>query len=348
MDTLTHALSGALLARATAPAAPTPGALSLRARLSAGFVAAAFPDCDFALRAVDPLAYLSALHQGPTHSLVLLPLWALGLALIFGRLSRRRWQAFYAPAALGIAIHIAGDVITAYGTLLLFPLSDWRASLSVAFVIDPYFSAILAAGLLAAWLLPSSGRPVAAVALLVLAGYVGLLAALHQRAADIGTGYAQAQGLVGARGRALPQPLSPFHWKVIVSDAGAYHEALVDLLPGPSLVQRVPLVPGFARMASAYRTPPQWRVRPLLGGSAFEIALAREAWEQDVFREFRRFARFPALYRIDTGSDGQCVWFVDLRFTLPERRPSFVFGLCRTRPGAEWQLRRERGPLWID
>lgn len=348
MDTLTHALSGALLARATAAAAPERGAPSLRERMSAGFVAAAFPDSDFVLRAVDSLAYLGTLHQGPTHSLLLLPLWALGLALVFGRLCGRRWRAFYAPAALGIAIHIAADAITAYGTQLLFPLSGWRASLSLAFVIDPYFTAILVAGLLVAWLLPSKGRPVAAAALLVLAGYVGLLAALHQRAVGIGIGYAQAQGLAAARSHALPQPLSPFHWKVIVSDDYAYHEALVDLQPGPSLVQKVPLVPPLARMAAAYRTMPQWRLRPLFGHGAFEIALAREAWEQDTFREFRRFARFPALYRIDAGGDGQCVWFVDLRFTLPERKPSFVFGLCRTGPGAEWQLRRERGPLWID
>ncbi|MGH8728304.1 MAG: metal-dependent hydrolase, partial [Burkholderiales bacterium] len=54
MDTLTHALSGALLARATASA--TQAHLAPGPRMAAGFFAAAFPDCDFALRLIDTLA----------------------------------------------------------------------------------------------------------------------------------------------------------------------------------------------------------------------------------------------------------------------------------------------------
>ncbi len=348
MDTLTHALSGALLTRATAPAHPSPRAPSLRQRMAAGFIAGAFPDCDFALRAVDTLWYLSQAHQGVTHSLLMLPAWALALALLFGKLFGKPWRAFYGPAALGIGIHIAGDVITAYGTQLFAPVSGWRAALPLAFVIDPYFTGIIAAGLVAGWLFPSRGRTAAALALAVLAGYGAFLAALQQRAVGIGAAYAQALGLAGATPHALPQPFSPFHWKVIVRHGEAYHEALVDLLPGPSLVERIPAMGRYAAMASAYRPAPQWRVHPRYGSKPREGALAREAWAQDAFRNFRAFARFPALYRIDQEGGAHCVWFVDLRFTLPGRAPSFVFGLCRERPGAPWRLARERGPLWID
>ncbi|HJX11878.1 MAG TPA: metal-dependent hydrolase, partial [Candidatus Binatia bacterium] len=49
MDTITHALSGALLARATEPEEPRPDRLPRRARMWVGFLAAAFPDSDFAL-----------------------------------------------------------------------------------------------------------------------------------------------------------------------------------------------------------------------------------------------------------------------------------------------------------
>ncbi len=79
MDTLTHALSGALLARATAPAAPRPDQLTTNGRMAIGFVAAAFPDSDFIARWIDPLTYLTT-HRGITHSILLLPLWALALA----------------------------------------------------------------------------------------------------------------------------------------------------------------------------------------------------------------------------------------------------------------------------
>ena len=47
MDTLTHALSGALLARATAPQPADEKTLPLRRRLFIGFLAAAVPDLDF-------------------------------------------------------------------------------------------------------------------------------------------------------------------------------------------------------------------------------------------------------------------------------------------------------------
>ncbi|MEX0638494.1 MAG: metal-dependent hydrolase, partial [Burkholderiales bacterium] len=77
MDTLTHALSGALLARATAPKDAPPR--SIPRRVAAGFFAAAAPDLDFVLAFVSPLVYLEQ-HRGPTHSVILLPLWALLLS----------------------------------------------------------------------------------------------------------------------------------------------------------------------------------------------------------------------------------------------------------------------------
>lgn len=51
MDTLTRALSGALLARATALREVTREALPLGRRMTVGFFAATFPDGDGSLRA---------------------------------------------------------------------------------------------------------------------------------------------------------------------------------------------------------------------------------------------------------------------------------------------------------
>ena len=56
MDTLTHALSGALLARATAPGGAT-GAQTLK-RVGAGFLACAAPDLDFVVGFLGPVRYL--------------------------------------------------------------------------------------------------------------------------------------------------------------------------------------------------------------------------------------------------------------------------------------------------
>ena len=85
MDTLTHALSGALMARATAPRPGTPDTLPLSRRIGLGFFAAAFPDLDVVTSWMSPLSYLYY-HRGVTHSLVLLPRWSLLLAIVLGLL----------------------------------------------------------------------------------------------------------------------------------------------------------------------------------------------------------------------------------------------------------------------
>lgn len=240
MDTLTHALSGALLARAVTPSRVEPGTPGINGRMAAGFVAGAFPDIDFAMRAVDTLWYLSAVHQGATHSLVLLPLWAFVVAWAFGRFSGHGWRPWFLPAALGIAIHIVGDLITAYGTMILFPFSDWRPALSLSYVVDPYFTAIIVAGLVAAFYRPGWGRAAGVAGLLGLAAYVGLQGVLQQRAIGLGEAYAEALGLGEAPVQALPQPFSPGHWTVVVSEDGVHHAAWVRVLPGRSLVEALP------------------------------------------------------------------------------------------------------------
>jgi inner membrane protein len=348
VDTLTHALSGALLARAAAPLARASSALTPRQRLAAGLAGGLFPDIDFAARAGGTLWYLAEIHQGPTHSLVLLPLWALALAWLFQKASGQRWQAWYAPVALGIGIHIAGDLVTAYGTMLLWPLSDWRPALAWTFVIDPWFTLIVVAGLAAARRWPRRGAALAALALAALAGYVGFQGMLQQRAGQLAEAHARAQRLDGATGHALAQPFSPFHWQLIVRHGEEWHVGHARLAAGRSLVELAPVVPLFARMASRYRAAPEWTVETRFGSTKAEIALAREAWRQEALREFRRFAAFPAMRGVAADGARECAWFLDLRFALPELPPSFVFGACRAGASSPWELERRRGALWID
>ncbi len=338
MDTLTHALSGALLAGATAPLRPQPGALSLRTRLAAGAAAAAFPDIDFAMRVFGTLPYLNA-HQGLTHSVVMLPLWALLLAVLFSWISRGayRWQAFFVVAGLGIAIHIVGDLITAYGLMLFAPFSSDRYFLPLAFLIDPWMTAILIAALLAIRFRPHARGP-AIAGLVVLTAYVGLLAHLHVRALEIGSAHAQDRDLTPAEIQALAQPLSPQNRTIIVRDGDTYHMARVALWGGAAW--RSWLLP---EMAAAYRPIPdiEWKVIHRFGDSAETAAFARKAWWQPDFAPVRDFAYLPALSRMEGDAAATCAWFEDLRFKLPALPPYFQFASCRTADGS-WH-RQEAG-----
>lgn len=344
MDPLTHALSGALVARATAPGRAR---LPLRLRLAAGFGAALFPDLDFALRLFGTLSYLNQ-HQGITHSLLMLPLWTPLLAMLFALLAGRRddWRLFIVPVALGLLAHIAGDIVTAFGLQAFAPVSSARYALPLVFVIDPVVTLLLAGGLL---LTLRAGRATALGALTAVLAYMAFLALQQHKALELARQHAQALERPSASVTALPQPFSPFNWMLIVEDGDTWHIARVNLRrhAGAAAGSWWPGIAG--RMHEAYRSGAQenWFAAPRFGDE--DPAFAREAWRHEVFTPFRDFARFGRLLEITADEARRCAWFADLRFALPELGPSFRFAACRTsaRPD-EWTLVRARGRFWID
>ena len=320
-----------MLARATAPTGAP--ARAVPRRIAAGFFAAAAPDLDFVLGFLGPMEYL-LYHRGPTHSIVLLPLWALGLSWVLARLLREPggWRALYGVTALALFAHIAGDVITSFGTVVLAPFSEWRAALGTTFIIDLWFTGIILAGLLACAVFYRSRLP-AVAASIVLAGYVALQYAQRQEALEFGEQYARSRGLQEARIEAHPRPVSPFNWTVFVSTERAHHFAHVNLRRGEP--RRYAPGDGFvARLDAGYQPLSQarWETRDRYGS-----ALAKEAWQSEALSVFRWFADLPAYDGASAGST--CVWFVDLRFLTPGRDGMpFRFGACREESGSPWRL----------
>jgi inner membrane protein len=337
MDTITHALSGALLARATAPA-PSADVLPLRRRIAIGALAAAFPDSDVVASWLSPLSYLYH-HRGVTHSLLMLALWAVVLAWLCSKAwkSGPGWRAYAGVIAWGIGVHIAGDWITSFGTMVFAPLSDWRAALSTTFIIDLWFSGIIITGLLASWLWHGSRWP-AVAGMGVLCAYVAFQFAMQQRAIDFGEQYASGAGLRGAKVSALPRPISPFNWMVLVDDGERYHYSLISL----SRREAPPLAPDagfFTRMGAPYLPLDRaaWLQAARLG-SFEQASLAKEVMAHPRFAFFNWFAAYPALYRVDAGNPHTCVWFHDLRFFTPGRATwPFRYGMCRDTAGGEWR-----------
>lgn len=341
MDTVTHALLGALVART---ATSRRSRLSTRERLLLGAGAAAFPDIDFLGFPIDPLVFLADWHQGPTHSLVLLPLWALLLGGLFVTLTRQRGVFVEASliCALALASHIASDSITAYGTRILDPLSEQRTSFDTTFVIDPLFTGLIVLALGAS--LWSGRRAIAGLGLLMLCGYVGGQALLRQQALELGHAYAREHGIVADGVAALPQPFSPFNWKLIVTEVPWIHQTHVNLAGHPP---PVPDVIGLRRLhavATAYRPLSEvvWVRRHRFGEREELRELVEELWQRPDFEPFRRFAVHPALSRIDRPNGATCVWFTDLRYDLPTLPDTFRYGFCQDVPDAPWRLYRLR------
>jgi len=175
-------------------------------RVAAGFFACAAPDLDFVVGFAGPVAYLEQ-HRGVTHSLILLPLWAFAFSWILAKILRepRGWRALYGVTAMAIGLHIAGDVITSFGTIVFAPFSDWRAALGTTFIIDLWFSGIIIAGLMVSGLFRTQRLPSVA-ALALLGAYVGFQYVQKEKALEFGLEHAKTKAMKDAKVSAHPRP----------------------------------------------------------------------------------------------------------------------------------------------
>ena len=340
-----------LAARATTPRQPRPDQLSLRERTWIGGLAGAAPDLDILFTLGGHVTYMEN-HRGITHSLLLMPAWAWLLAAVAALTLGRRysWRAYYGVILLVLFIHILGDLITSYGTQILAPFTNWAPGLNTTFIIDPWFSGVLLAGLLASvYWRPRTGAVLglAAVTALVLFQYTQ-----YRTAVDEARDWAQSQGITDYVAEAHPQPWSPFNWKLVVDRGDRYHMATVNVrrdTPPHDFGDDAFLL---LRLWSAYVPVAQaeWRTFHRYGAGAGEQELAREVMAADAMAFFRWFASYPALWAVDTRNGDECVVFEDLRFRLEGMSNPFRYGMCRADQDADWQRYRmrddgERSPI---
>jgi inner membrane protein len=333
LDNLTHTLSGLVTARLY-PASR----LSMKTRYIAGALAASAPDLDILLAPISSQLYILH-HRGETHSLLMLPLWALLLSWLFSLLFRsNNWRDFYGLTAVALLVHIIGDWITGYGTQLFAPLTNQTYSLGTTFIIDPVLTLILLTGFVVSLLIKASPKP-AQLAAIVTAVWIGTQFYWKQEAIDAGTDYARSRGWNNFQVNAEPRPIAPFNWTVLIEEGDRYHYTHLKLNAQTQQIAE-PGANWLSRALAAFQPAAlaDWHTVPKFG-NGIDDALARDIWARPEFEFFRWFAGAPALYRIDQHPNGPCVWFQDLRFVAPGRDGPFRFGLC----GPEWKAYRLDG-----
>ena len=180
------------------------------------------------------------------------------------------------------------------------------------------------------------------IGLVVLAVYVGFQAVLQRRAVAAGDAYIAAHGLESAQAHAIPQPLSPFNWMIVIEQPQGYHLSYVSLLRK----EITPLPPAdaswFRKLSASYRQvkEAEWQLVHRYGTVDADRDLAETAWNSDALARYRHFALFPALYRMDRAPERTCVWFNDLRFAVVGRTIPFRYGSCRDGVNGPWQVHR--------
>jgi inner membrane protein len=307
MDTISHSFAGAILARSLEerPAA--------WAALAVGGIAAALPDLDF-LMISSRIDYLRD-HRSWTHSFLILPFFAFGLALVAKLFARRTpLLKLWLFSAVGIASHIVFDWATSFGTMFWTPVSRGRYSLDWLFILDPIFTAITLGSLVLCVLYRTRGRRIAATGTGLLFAYVGICAVLHARALEIWRRLDAPP--VGARVAALPQFLSPFRWMGLTETDGEIHVAFFDLGPFARGIDdpRPPTRWGEVLQSLSDFYPPPERARIQRYDKPPASGVLEAARRLPDWKVYLDFARFPLETVYPEADGGATVILQDLRF----------------------------------
>ncbi len=307
MDTISHSFAGAILSRSLEDR-PTQWAA-----LTVGAFAAVVPDLDF-LMISNRIEYLRD-HRSWTHSFLVLPFLALGIALLAKIFARRTpLRMLWLFAAVGIASHIVFDWATSFGTMFWTPLSRARHSLDWLFILDPIFTGITLGSLVLCLAFRARSRRIALAGSGLLAAYVGICAVLHARALAIWRRLDAPPA--GARVAALPQFLSPFRWMGISETEGEIHVAFFDIGPFARGVED-PQPPKRWRdvlqsLSDFYPPPERARIQRYDKPAASQLLEA--ARQLPDWRVYIDFARFPLETVYPEADGGATIILQDLRF----------------------------------
>ena len=161
MDTITHGIAGALIGKAVFRGDDMFASHPMnRGRVITWslMLGAIFPDSDVFrdMFSHDKLLIITW-HRSITHSLILLPLWALLLAAVTRAFANsRKWESpsFFALTgiyAAGILSHILLDLVTSFGTMIWSPLEWSRPAWDLIFIVDFTLAGIFLVPQLLAW-----------------------------------------------------------------------------------------------------------------------------------------------------------------------------------------------------
>ncbi|MGE5700264.1 MAG: metal-dependent hydrolase [Deltaproteobacteria bacterium] len=349
MDTVTHGLTGWLIARAVPSEA---GKKEATLAVVAGSI---LPDADNVASLLGSEAYLR-IHRGVSHSFAGVAVTSVLVALLLYRFGKwKDLKKLYLLVLLGQLSHIALDLLNSYGTQIFQPFSDMRVSFDLLFIIDLAFTGIIVAGLVMSRYRPSRAR----AALVVLVAYVGFATFLHLRAEgaireaavrhgvpvvsswalpslveikslpelsmpDLGLAR-RAEAAGGPRlaevasgiattvlnRRRIPLPVGPFAWNGFVDDGSTYLRAEVDPFAGEI----------------------SWKERARKGR---DVPEARALENLPDVRTYLWFARFPTVY-VSTAGGKTVVTFIDMRFGGRSARRPFVLRVIES-PGRSPQV----------
>ncbi|HDP75521.1 MAG TPA: metal-dependent hydrolase [Bacteroidales bacterium] len=230
MDSLTHALTGAITGHAIGDSRLGPKAMLI------GAVAANIPDSDVIFtRFFDPVEAMFV-HRGFSHALILMVGGSLLLAYLLKRFAREQFSFgfWWLMVLLPWFSHLIMDTFNTYGTALFEPFSSIRVSFDSMAITDFNLVLILLFTLLALFLLRKKQHRYKQ-----LVGIVGLVLVMLYFALNVFIKLSVEKEVkdrlktykIGFnRLHSTPLPLTNLVWMVVVEDSSAFRVSQVNIL----------------------------------------------------------------------------------------------------------------------
>lgn len=318
MDTVTQIVLGASVGHLVAGRKLGPKAMVY------GAIGGLLPDLDVFLSSDEPLAEWKY-HRGVTHALWFGPV--VGTALGWAGWKLARWRKPESPGAaddaLGVWIgmwvaciftHPLLDLFTVYGTQLLAPFTRERFAIPGVPIIDPVYTLILLAGLIAAAFFGVRSRKAmfsSALALTLTTSYLFLGWNQNMRAEKLARASMATHGVSPDTVDVYTTMFSIFHRRIVTSEADKYRVGYVSTL-NPQ--------------------PIQWRI---VAKNPSATTLAETALATPDGQAYRRFASGPIFAEISEASGQRILRLHDMRFGLPGSSLTGIWG-------AQWPINGNR------
>jgi len=226
MDPVTHTLVGVGTANAFFRNKFGPSSVTVLA------LASNLPDIDAAVHLTsDPAAILMRRTFG--HSVFLLPIWSLFLALILRRFfPRLGFIPLFGLTLLGAFVHLGFDLVNSFGVVLFWPFDMWRPEWAIVFIIDFFLTGLLIAPLVISifrW--PRSHLvPISRVAMVAVALYLLFCGANRMLAREALAAASERLGTPVEFSYVFPEPLGPHRWRGVARTGTNYRVYRINTL----------------------------------------------------------------------------------------------------------------------
>jgi inner membrane protein len=212
-----------------------------------GAILGTLPDLDVLIPLDGPVEDF-VYHRGFSHSLFLLALISPLIAWLITRIhkdSRDHFREWWLLVFLVLEIGVLLDLLTVYGTQVLWPFDTTPRAWPVLFIVDPLFTLPIVVGVSAAWFLSrkhSLGHRLNVAGLVVAIVYLGWAFGVRELVDHSVRQRLETQGVRYERLISTPAPFNTLLWRFVGMDGERYFETYRSVFDGdaPLVVDHYP------------------------------------------------------------------------------------------------------------